>query len=109
MHLTDEVKKIARELGAEMVGVASVDRFSNAPLMHSPQGLMPSAKTVVVVGVSWLDASIELTEKELSEHFYNPGDMCEQETNMNDRLHDIVFKLSKTLGKPPARIGVLRA
>ena len=95
--MTDEVKKMAMELGAEMVGVASMDRFANAPLIHSPQGLMPTAKSVIVVGVSWLDASIELTEKELSEHFYNPGDVCEQETNMNHRLHTIVFRLAKEL------------
>jgi len=97
--LTDEVKKLAKKLGAEIVGVASVERFKNAPLMHSPQGLLPTAKSVVVVGVIWLDASIELTEKEISEHFYNPYDICESQTNMNGRLNSIVFNLSKLLEK----------
>ncbi len=90
---------MAKELGSEMTGVASMDRFANAPLMHSPQGLLPTAKSVVVVGVSWLDASMELTEQELSEHWDNPADACELETNMNHRLHTIVFKLAKFLEK----------
>lgn len=98
-ELTEEVKKLAKKLGAEMVGVASVERFKNAPLMHSPQGLLPTAKSVVVVGVIWLDASIELTEKEISEHFYNPYDICESQTNMNERLNSIVFNLAKVLEK----------
>ena len=38
-QMTDAVKKMAREMGAEMVGVASMDRFTNAPVIHSPQGL----------------------------------------------------------------------
>lgn len=56
-ELTKEVKKITREMGAEMVGIASVERFKNAPLMLSPKGLLPTAKSVVVAGVVWLDAS----------------------------------------------------
>ena len=96
-NLTQEVKELARELGAELVGIASVDRFKNAPIMLSPQGLLPTAKSVVVVGVIWLDASIELTEKEIAENFFNPYDICEQQTNMNQRLNSIVFNLAKFL------------
>lgn len=97
VKLTADVKQMAEELGIEMVAVASVDRFRNAPLMHSPQGLLPTAKSVVVVGVSWLDAAIELTEKELSEYYYNPSDQCESQTNMNERLYHTVFNLAKFL------------
>ncbi len=96
-ELTAQVKALARNLGSEMTGVASVDRFAQAPLLHSPQGIMPTAQSVVVFGVSWLDAAMELNEKELSEYFYNVGDVCEQETNMNARLYTIALKTAKFL------------
>lgn len=35
--LTAEVKGMARGLGAELVGIASVDRFANAPSLPLPQ------------------------------------------------------------------------
>jgi len=96
-ELTEEVKKLAKKLGAALVGIASVDRFQNAPLMHSPQGLMPTAKSVVVVATIWMDASIELTEKEISEYWWNPADVCECQGGMGHRLNPLTFNLAKFL------------
>lgn len=93
--LTDEVKQLAKKLGAKLVGVASVDRFKNAPLMISPQGLLPTAKSVVVVATIWMDAAMELTEKEISEHWFNPADR--DEAVMAPRLQYIIFNLAKFL------------
>jgi epoxyqueuosine reductase QueG len=96
-RLTEEVKELARKMGAELVGVGNVERWKNAPLMLSPQGLLPTARTVIVCGVSFLDASMELTENEISQHWYNPYDKCEELTGMNDRLDSIAFNLAKFL------------
>jgi epoxyqueuosine reductase len=49
-NLTERVKEIAKEKGADFVGIGSVDRFKNAPLMLSPLGLLPGSKSVIVVG-----------------------------------------------------------
>jgi len=50
--LTTDVKKYAQEtLGARLVGVASVDRFAEAPKGHGPVDLLPGAQTVVVVAL----------------------------------------------------------
>ena len=45
------VKGTARELGADMVGIASVDRFEGAPQGHGPLELLPSAKSVIVAAI----------------------------------------------------------
>ena len=95
--LTDEVKVLAHKLGAEMVGVGPVERWKHAPLMLSPQGLLPSSKSVVAICITFIDASMELTEKEMSENWYNPYDMCENLTGMNERLDSIAFNLAKFL------------
>lgn len=97
VKLTQEAENLARKLGAELVGFGPVERWKHAPLMLSPQGLLPSAKSVIVVCVKFTDASMELTEKEMSEHWYNPYDMCEAFTGMNERLDMIAFHLAKFL------------
>lgn len=97
ISLTSEVKKMAGEWGAELVGIASVDRFANAPLLHSPQGLLPGARSVVVVATIWMDAAIELTEKEIAEHWWNPADVCEARGGFAARLNPLVLKLASFL------------
>ena len=96
-ELTREVKDLARKMGAELVGVGNVERWDNAPLMLSPKGLLPTSRTVIVCGVTFLDASMELTEREMSEHWYNTYDKCEELTGMNNRLDLIAFNLAKFL------------
>ena len=56
--LTAGVKAYAlRTLGADLVGVANIERFAHAPLMMSPQGLLPTARSVVVMAVHHPDAA----------------------------------------------------
>lgn len=46
----NEIKKLCRSLGADLVGIASVDRFVNAPKGHHPTDVMPTAKSVISLG-----------------------------------------------------------
>lgn len=49
MTLKEEVKAAALNMGADLVGVASVERFAGAPPGFRPADIMPQAKTVVVM------------------------------------------------------------
>ena len=60
MNLTAKVKECAYKIGADLVGVAPISRFKNAPIMMSPQGILPTAKSVVVCAIHHLDEAIEL-------------------------------------------------
>ena len=52
LELTTHVKRIARvDLGARLVGVASVDRFEGAPRGHHPTDFLPQCRAVVVLGM----------------------------------------------------------
>lgn len=42
-----EIKKLCRSFGADLVGVASVERFVNAPKGYHPTDVMPTAKSVI--------------------------------------------------------------
>ena len=60
-RLTGAVKDFAlRQLEADLVGVANIERFEKAPEMMSPQGILPSARSVVVMAIHHPDACIEL-------------------------------------------------
>jgi hypothetical protein len=45
-----EVKKMAREFGADIAGVASMDRFEGAPPKMDPRFIFPDAKAMIVLG-----------------------------------------------------------
>ena len=93
-QLSERVKAKAREEGADLVGIAPVERFQNAPLMMSPQGHMPEAKCVVVFAVHHLDAAIELGGEPTAHDF---GPYATQSSTMNPRLDSIAFRLARLL------------
>ena len=55
-NLTSKVKECAYSIGADLVGIAPISRFKNAPIMMSPQGILPTAASVVVCAIHHLDA-----------------------------------------------------
>ena len=62
--LSGRIKTYAREIGADLVGIANVERWRNAPLRMSPQGIMPQARSVVVMGLHHPDGCIEMGGRE---------------------------------------------
>jgi epoxyqueuosine reductase len=49
MKLTSEmIKNKAKELGLDMVGIANIERYENAPPMMNPKNYFPEAKSVIV-------------------------------------------------------------
>ena len=59
-NLTARVKECAYGFGADLVGVSPISRFKGAPIMMSPQGILPTATSVVVCAIHHLDEAIEL-------------------------------------------------
>ncbi len=90
--LTAQVKEFARrELNADLVGVANIERFHGAPVMMSPQGILPSARSVVVMAVHHPDAAIELGGEE---HPQKIGPYCVQYA-MNMRLDEMSYRMGR--------------
>ena len=95
IRMTQQIKALAHELGADLVGFANIGRFDEAPIKMSPRGIMPSAKTVIVCAVHHPDATIEL---EGGEH----GDSQIFESysvqyTMNTKLDHISFSIAHFL------------
>lgn len=47
----NEIKELCRSLGADLIGIASVERFVNAPKGYYPTDVMPTAKSVISLGM----------------------------------------------------------
>ncbi len=43
-----EIKNYAKNIGADLTGIASIDRFKNAPKGHHPKDILESCKSVIV-------------------------------------------------------------
>ena len=57
--LTTEVKDfIIKELGADLVGIAPVERFEKAPAGYKPQDILPNARSVIVFIFDWLESTM---------------------------------------------------
>lgn len=51
LSLSKELKTFAKEKGADLVGIANVERFAGAPEGHRPQDFLPDAKAVISLGM----------------------------------------------------------
>ena len=91
--LTLQVKELAYKLGADLVGIANIERFENAPIKMSPKGILPTAKSVVVCAVHHPDAAIEL-DGEIHPQVLGPYRV---QYIMNDKLDVLSFKIGRML------------
>ncbi len=91
--LTHEIKAFARAKGADLVGIASMDRYKNAPLHMSPRGHLPQAQALIVAAIHHPDAIIELCGEPTPQDI---GSYSIQYT-MNQRLDYISYWVGKFL------------
>ena len=59
----EEVKELAKSLGADIVGIASMDRFEGAPKQMDPRYIMPEAKSMIVMGFRVMRGSLRGIEE----------------------------------------------
>jgi epoxyqueuosine reductase QueG len=90
MSLKERIKQQAYELGADLVGFGGIERCRQAPVMMSPQGVFPGARTVIVMAVHHPDACIELGGEQ---HPQEIGPYSVQYL-MNSRLDEMVYRLA---------------
>jgi len=50
MLTAQQVKEYARQCGADLVGIGSMDRFEGAPMQMDPRYIMPAAKAIIGLG-----------------------------------------------------------
>lgn len=58
-----EVKALAKSLGADLVGITSMDRFEGAPIQMDPRYIMPEAKSMIVMAFRVMRGSLRGVEE----------------------------------------------
>lgn len=56
--LSGDIKHILYDMGADLCGIASIDRFDEAPQGFHPRDVLPTCKTVVVFAKQFLSGSL---------------------------------------------------
>lgn len=56
-----DAKRIAAELGADLCGIAPVNRFVAAPSGHHPQDIFPGCRSVIVLACEFSRDALEVT------------------------------------------------
>lgn len=63
MITSQDIKAAAKRLGADIVGIGSIDRWSTAPSQMDPKQIMPNAKSIIAMGFRVLRGSLRGIEE----------------------------------------------
>jgi len=80
--LTEAVKEVALEAGADLVGVASIDRYANAPPELHPCSIFSHTQSVIALGVRMLRGALKTIEEGNYWQAYN----CDSYQYLNEVL-----------------------
>ena len=81
-ELTTDVKRIALEAGADIVGIASIDRFDNAPSELHPRTILGGTESVIALGCRMLRGALKTIEEGNYWQAYN----CDSYQYLNEIL-----------------------
>ena len=94
MNLTEDLKSKAKKLGADLVGIAPIERFEGAPKLYHPQNLLPQTKSVISIAIRQLHGTLAPQEYWV-EHYqyqtYGYGWLS------NIRLNWVAFEIGRFL------------
>ena len=63
MH-ADGLKRMASELGADLAGIAPVERFEKSPKGHHPRDLLPGCKSVISLACAFPESALRASHEE---------------------------------------------
>ena len=63
MITAQDIKAAAKRMGADIVGIGSIDRWSTAPIQMDPKQIMPNAKSIICLGFRVMRGSLRGVEE----------------------------------------------
>lgn len=98
MH-NDFIKQTAYELGADLVGIAPIDRFSGAPAGFHPCDILPTCQSVIVLASEFPPSSLHS----------DPADYTSVRNNMVARMDRMAQMLDKVIKSHKADSRIIRS
>lgn len=68
---SEDVKNLARKFGADLIGIASIERFKDVPAHMHPASILPESKSVIVVGRQVVRGALRGVEEGLKVRAYD--------------------------------------
>ena len=87
-ELGDRVKQTARQAGADLVGIASIDRFEHAPPEVHPHSMFSHTQSVIAVGCRMVRGALKTAEEGLYWGAYN----CDSYQYINEVLSPTILR-----------------
>lgn len=85
---SEEIKRQARELGADLCGIASIERFADAPPGFHPTDIIKECKSVVVMALRFPISTLSASSQAAYTFVRN---------RLVDKIDGITFKISSEL------------
>ncbi len=63
MLTAQDIKAAAKRMGADIVGIGSIDRWNTAPIQMDPKQIMPKAKSIICLGFRVMRGSLRGIEE----------------------------------------------
>ncbi|HUU70581.1 MAG TPA: hypothetical protein VM186_13715 [Planctomycetota bacterium] len=80
VRLAEAVKATARRAGADLVGIAAIGRFDNAPPELNPRAIMSATRSVIAIGLRILRGTL----KTIEDGTYWQGYNCSSYQHLNE-------------------------
>lgn len=100
--LKGKLEKICQNEGVDFFGVASVERFRNAPKYRRPQDILAKTKSIISIGLSIPDGVSEANHRAFAEDHMRHGIYIYQMHGyllLNQKLNQTAYSLAKNLEK----------
>jgi epoxyqueuosine reductase len=88
-NITNSLKEYAKDLGADLCGIAASSQFQDAPSGHHPNDLLPGSNSVIV-----LACQFPLDQLDVLNDTYTVA-----RDNMNEKMNDLAYRLSDWMGE----------
>ncbi len=98
MEIRKTLEEMARGAGMDFFGIASIDRFSQAPAGHRPSDLLPGARSVISVGVRIPKGAVEANHRAYEGLRHGIFSYMLFGYNLiNDRINNALFNMGRFL------------
>jgi epoxyqueuosine reductase len=98
-NLKEELRSEAKRHGVDLFGVVSAGELSDAPAGHRPADILPSAASVIILGLKMLDAQTDLlpTEGENTANSPRQAMFSGHNAYLSQQLDSAGYSLSRML------------
>ncbi|NVM28251.1 MAG: epoxyqueuosine reductase [Candidatus Helarchaeota archaeon] len=96
LELTEQIKKIALKLGADLVGIADAEKASGSSQGHAnPNKIVSDAKSVIILALKYPDSAVDSKHEDDLIH----ANYVKVQQGMNDELMRIAIRITRSLEK----------